>query len=214
MNTPQREAVVLLHGLWVGSWAMGILMRRLQRDGYHCYRLSYATVSHDLQQNAARLNEFLGSVKEPMVNFVAHSLGGVLVRALFHYYPDQRPGRIVMLGTPSQPSEAARRMSRLPLLRKLAGRSLAQFRREGAQWGSVPRTVGVVAGSLPIGAGVLVGGLPRPNDGAVRVEETRATDLADHIVLPVSHSGLLCLKSVYRQVLLFLKSGRFDHGDV
>ena len=211
MRESSREAVVLLHGLWMGKWTMALLRQRLQADGYACYGFSYATVRRDLQENAAALNQFLETVPETTVHFVAHSLGGLLLRALFHYFPHQRPGRLVMLGTPNQPSEAGRRLSRWPLVGPLVGRSLQQYQREGLQWTLTPRELGVIAGTFPIGVAMLTPGLPRPHDGAVTVVETRAKDMSDHRVLPVSHVGLLSLKSVYRHVLHFLRTGRFDH---
>ena len=53
--------------------------------------------------------------------------------------------------------------------------------------------------------------LPEPHDGAVAVEETRLPCARDHIVLPVSHSGMLLSQAVAEQAAAFLRDGRFAH---
>jgi hypothetical protein len=51
--------------------------------------------------------------------------------------------------------------------------------------------------------------LDGPNDGVARVEETRLPGMADHLVLPVSHTGMLFSAEVARQSAAFLRHGRF-----
>ena len=69
-------------------------------------------MGRDLQQNAAALQVFLRTLPAGTVHLVAFSLGGLVVRALFHFYPQQHPGRIVTLGTPHNGSLAAQRLVR------------------------------------------------------------------------------------------------------
>jgi hypothetical protein len=68
--------------------------------------------------------------------------------------------------------------------------------------------VGIIAGSLDIGTGWLLR-VPHPNDSLISVEETRCPGVNQHIVLPVSHTGLLVAPSVAKQVSTFLKTGHF-----
>jgi hypothetical protein len=44
----------------------------------------------------------------------------------------------------------------------------------------------------------------------VMVSETRLPGLADHIVLPVSHSAMLVDHTVARETVHFLRHGRFQ----
>jgi hypothetical protein len=70
--------------------------------------------------------------------------------------------------------------------------------------------VGAIAGSEPFGLGPLFVSLPPPSDGVVTVEETRIPGLRDHIVLPVSHTGMLLSDAVAHQLTAFLRDGRFE----
>jgi hypothetical protein len=54
--------------------------------------------------------------------------------------------------------------------------------------------------------------LPQPNDGAVTVAETRLPGLRDHLVLSVTHTGLLVSARVAREVCAFLTHGHFTHA--
>jgi len=51
--------------------------------------------------------------------------------------------------------------------------------------------------------------LPEENDGTVAVSETRMPGATDHIVLPVSHLGMLLSARVARETGSFLTQGRF-----
>ena len=72
---------------------------------------------------------------------------------------------------------------------------------------------GVQAFNLPrnaaFGLGPLFVSLPGENDGVVTVEETRIEGLRDHLVLPVSHTGMLMSEPVAAQTATFLESGGF-----
>jgi len=51
--------------------------------------------------------------------------------------------------------------------------------------------------------------------GGVRVgsvEETRLPGMRDHIVLNVSHSGMLVSRAVAHQISTFLHDGTFEHA--
>jgi hypothetical protein len=68
---------------------------------------------------------------------------------------------------------------------------------------------GAIAGTRRLGLASLVVRLPGPNDGIVRVEETRHPGLADHLVMPVAHSEMLVSRAVAAQAAAFLARGRF-----
>jgi len=206
----KSETVVLVHGLWMKGPEMFLLRRRLRRAGYRVYQFSYRSVVRELGENATRLWSFLQNVPGDRVHFVAHSLGGLVVRRLVHDYPELRPGRIVTLGTPHNGSYVAERMRHSGLLRRLLGGSLPALTGALYPW-EKRRELGSIAGTLGVGVGMLLRDLPRPNDGTVAAATTRLEGMADHIALKVSHMGLLFSREVATQVIVFLATGCFEH---
>jgi hypothetical protein len=57
-----------------------------------------------------------------------------------------------------------------------------------------------------------VGTGAEPSDGTVLVEETRLHGATDHVVMRVSHSGMLFSASVAKQAGVFLRTGRFERA--
>jgi hypothetical protein len=76
------------------------------------------------------------------------------------------------------------------------------------EWSGTP-ALGVFAGRIGVGVGRLLGGFDVPYDGTVAVVETRLAGIADHLVLPVSHSTLLFSREFARHAIEFLEHGRF-----
>jgi len=91
------------------------------------------------------------------------------------------------------------------------GRSVAQelLQPHERRWVQA-RPLGIIAGSQPIGVGQLLAGFAEENDGTVAVSETRMPGATDHIVLPVSHLGMLLSARVARETGSFLTAGRFS----
>lgn len=201
--------VILVHGIWLPGYEMALLQRRLRKRGYECHLFRYPSLRQSPRDNAAVLARFADRIDAPVLHFVGHSLGGLVIRHLFDYEP-QRPGRVVTLGTPHKPSHTAQLLYRAALL-PLLGMSIDQGIIGGSpHWvGSHP--LGSIAGSVGIGMGRLVPGLPKPNDGTVAVAETECPGMTDHITLPVTHTGMLFSKEVVEQIATFLREGYFRH---
>ena len=58
---------------------------------------------------------------------------------------------------------------------------------------------------------MLLGGVGGAGDGTVALRETHMPGLADHITLPVTHTGMLYSREVARQAAYFLRTGGFEH---
>ena len=203
--------MLLVHGIWANGLDMVLLKTRLERAGFATRMFTYPSVRTPPCDNAHNLQRLVGRIKSPVLHFVCHSLGGLIVRHLFHHYPEQRPGRVVTLGTPHTTSTAARQLSRLSTGRWLLGHSLEEGLLGGAPPWRNRHDLGVIAGRLRLGFGLFVPGIPQPSDGTVAVAETRLEGMADHIVLPVSHFGMLLSRQVVSQTRHFLEHGRFRH---
>ncbi|MDH3287666.1 MAG: alpha/beta hydrolase [Betaproteobacteria bacterium] len=204
------DTVVLVHGLWVHGIAMELMRRRVARAGYQALAYSYPSMRLTLNENAGRLARYLRELPASRLHLVGHSLGGLIVLKTIEQATALPPGRVVLAGTPFGESYAARRLERLPGGRTALGRSLPEWLEIAHSRPAPDREIGVIAGSSPFGLGRLVAPeLPRPNDGVVSVKETRLPGMRDHIVLPVSHSGMLVSRHVVRQICAFLRNGAF-----
>lgn len=206
-----QETVVLVHGLWLSGWSLYVLGQRLARYGFETCPFSYPSVSQNLLQNAERLQRFLVRLERPLVHLVGHSLGGIVIRALFHQHPAQPPGRIVTLGAPHGGSYPASVLVRTALGRKITGRSMQQLLAGmPTHWRPVDRDIGVIAGDISIGMGRLFPRFPRPNDGVVSAAEAQLPGATDITTLHVSHTAMVVSSQVAHQVCWFLKHGRFQ----
>ena len=204
-----KEMVVLVHGLRMPGWVMGLLALRLRRCGFDTMVFSYPSVRTSLAENALQLSRFVARIAAPRIHFVGHSLGGLLVLQMLARYPEPRTGRVVLAGSPYLGSVVGSRLARSAMGRRLIGRTLAQWLGQPAPVSTDRYAVGVIAGCRRWGMGALIGGVPRPNDGVVTVAETRLPNARDHIVVKVSHTGMLLSAPIARHICTFLQHGHF-----
>lgn len=206
-----RAEVIIVHGLWFGSWAMASLARKLEAADFRCRRYSYATTGTGLEQHAAELLKFARQSTADSVHFVAHSLGGLVTLRMLEAFDGVAQGRVVLLGSPLGGSVTARKAGKVPGADRLLG-DVRTALHEG--YGHIPpdRDTGMIAGTRSIGLGMLVGGVGGRGDGTVALSETHMPGLADHIELPVTHTGMLYSKKVAHQAAYFLRSGGFEHA--
>lgn len=206
----QRETVVLVHGLYVHGLWMRLLEHWLEQSGYHTVNYSYPTMTRSPAENADDLQVLLEALDAPVVHFLAHSMGGLVVRHLFHSYPKQRAGRVVTMGTPHQGSYAAQIMHGVGL-GFCVGRGLEGGLLGDAPAWAAPNPLGSIAGTLNVGFGLLFPGMAEPSDGLIAVVETRLAGMSDHISLPVSHMQMLVDPAAVAQACAFFVTGRFHH---
>lgn len=213
------ETIVFAHGIWMPGRIMAMLKYRLEREHGFAGRLfSYYAVQTDLDENAARLAEIVAAIPEGPVHLVGHSLGGVLALRMHALHPEAPPGRIVCLGSPLCGSRAAVGLGRYSWGQRMLGRTItAGVVDEAANCWGVPvterREVGIVAGTVAIGAGKLLAAFDEENDGTVAVSETRLPGAKDHLLMPVTHTGLVWSRDVAEQVAAFLRRGEFLRED-
>lgn len=205
---------MLLHGLGRSERVMRPLARRLEAEGYRALSLHYQSLRKPPEALVDDLGAMIAAccAAAPRVDFVAHSLGGILLRAYLAEHAPPNLGRVVMIGPPNRGSPLADVAARFWILRTLAGPTAVQL---GTGPESLPNRLpppsfplGVVAGSRslnPLGSW-LVGDA---DDGVVAVASTRLPGMADFLVLPESHNFLVRSKRTADEVTHFLRYGRF-----
>ena len=212
MREDAAHHVVYVHGLWMPGGESLLLAHRLAREfDLQVHAFPYSAATWSMEEITAQLQSFVGSLEVPAVHFVGHSLGGLVIYRFFERYPEQPPGRVVFLGTPCVESRAAVGAARLRFVSALMGPSVADellVPRERS-W-TFGRPLGLIAGSQSIGLGQFLAGFEEDCDGTVGVSETRLPGATDHVVLPVSHMGMLVSPRVARETGMFLTNGRFS----
>jgi pimeloyl-ACP methyl ester carboxylesterase len=210
---PGQEAVVLVHGLWVHGLVMELMRRRIARCGYRALAYSYPSMRLTVAENVERLLRYCRELAAPRVHLVGHSMGGLVVLHALEKAVGFMLGRVVLTAAPVAGSYAARRLARLPGGHTALGRCMPRWMEAAACAAGDGRDIGVIAGRRAIGLGCLVASdLPRPCDGVVSVAETRFPAMRDHIVLNVSHTGILFSRAAARQICAFLRDGQFVHN--
>ena len=206
-----REAVVLVHGLWMHGLIMRWLAKRLQEAGYLTREFSYHTVSHSVDENANALRNFIKDIDADRIHLVGHSLGGIVILHMLNRYPETVSGRVVLLGSPLRGSRVAAAMASKGLGR-LLGKSQDGGLVEPAEFGewNGRQELGLIAGTRAFGVGQVIHHLPRPHDGTVAVEETEISGARDRLLLPVTHTSMLFSKDVANAVRNFLRQGVFS----
>ena len=202
------ETVLLLHGLMMRGPMLLPLAGRLRRRGFRPLLFGYPTLWKTPSLAMDRLAMRLYELGEGPVHIVAHSLGGLIAIETLNRYQQLPRGRIVCLGSPIAGSSAARGLADKGM-GFAAGKS-GPLLRGGLIQLPERREIGAIAGSRSVGLGKYFGGLDGINDGTVGMWETRLPGLADHVVLPASHSGLIFSQRVADMAANFLETGRFQ----
>jgi pimeloyl-ACP methyl ester carboxylesterase len=209
------DTVVCVHGFWSHGTGMYLIKRRLENEyGMRALLFNYPSVRGSLDENADALAEFLRAEGADGAHLIGHSLGGVVTLRMLANHMNAPPGRVVCLGSPLTGSRAANFLSRQDWAEPIFGLSLSKgvVDEPASIWASdvcAARDVGVIAGSASIGLGQFVAEFEEDNDGTVAVSETKLPGARDHLIMPVSHNGMLLSGSVVDQAAAFLKRGEF-----
>jgi len=223
MPPTPSSTVVLLHGLGLGRWAMARLARALQREGHRVVNLGYASLRVPLEELATRwLPQQLAAHGVSLesgarVHVVTQSMGAIVLRGWLQHHgtPPLGLNRVVMIAPPNQGSTLVDRIGHGWLFRLLTG---VNGRRLGTgpdsyvcslgPWPAGPE-LGVIAGDRPA-TPLLARWTGSPGDGKVRVVDTRLDGMADHLVMPHSHTWIQYRTAVITQAIAFLSTGRFS----
>lgn len=199
-------AVLLVHGIWNAKAWLAPFALRLRREGLAPRLFGYDSVLREPERAGDRLIAHLR--RHPVELLVGHSLGGLVILEALRRAPELPVRRVVCLGSPLRGSGVATAIGGRPALSLLLGRSRGLLETGCAPWQG-PAAVGVVAGNLARGVGGWFTRMDGESDGTVSVAETRLPGLADHCIVPASHSGLILSADAARQAGHFLHHGRF-----
>lgn len=206
--------VILLHGLAKSDASMDKLETAVAGAGFTTVNVDYPSTDYPIEELAGRtiapaLDKCEG---QDEVNFVTHSMGGILVRQYLSRVPIGNLNHVVMLGPPNNGSEVVDRLGDFPGFHFMFGDAGLQL---GTGELSVPNKLGganfdlgIIAGTRSINL-ILSQMIPDADDGKVSVESTKLEGMNDHLEMPVTHVFMMKNDKVIAQVIHYLRHGRF-----
>ncbi len=213
------ECVVLLHGLARTANSMSELEQKLTAEGYYVANIDYPSRKGEIAVLAEiAVGDGLSQCHENAaapINFVTHSLGGILVRQYYKNHPLGKLKRVVMLAPPNGGSEVVDKLKNMPGYKLLNGPAGGQL---GTKSGDIPKALGPVNFELGVVAGtqsinlILSTFLPNPDDGKVSVASTQVEGMCGFIALPATHSFIMSNDQVITNVIHFLAYGEFKNN--
>ena len=204
-----------MHGLARTDNSMDKLQAALVKEDFTVINVRYESTKNTIETLApSAIDPALEKCGVGIgVNFVTHSMGGILVRQYLSQKPLPQLNKVVMLGPPNKGSEVVDVLGQFPGFHFVNGDAGLQL---GTGQSSVPNTLGAVDFDLGIIAGsrsinlILSAIIPGPDDGKVTIENTKIQGMTDHIEMPVTHSFMMRNEDVINQVIYYLRHGSFS----
>jgi hypothetical protein len=213
----RQEYVILLHGLCRSGRSMIPMGQALTTAGYKVINMEYPSRSASIEKLS---DDAIGRAvadcqrkNATTIDFVTHSLGGIMVRSYLARHAIPNLGRVVMLGPPNQGSEVVDKLGSWWLFRKINGPA-------GNELGTGPDSTPNRLGPANFCLGIIAGDrsinwinsllIPGPDDGKVSVERTKLAGMKDHIVIHATHPMLMRNRTVIKQTIYFIQQGTFE----
>ena len=215
---PSTENVILLHGLSRTSRSMDKMQRVLTQAGYTVWNVSYPsrtvpieTLADNAIGKALAVCRQNGATK---IDFVTHSMGGILVRSYLARHDLPELGRVVMLAPPNQGSEIVDKLGGLFLFKWIngpAGNELGTGKNSTPnQLGPAHFPLGIIAGDRSVNWINSLLLLPGRDDGKVSVNRAKLAGMGGFIVIHATHTFITYNNEAIQQTIQFLRTGKFN----
>jgi triacylglycerol lipase len=213
----KSENVILLHGICGTSHSMTKMQRALMNAGYTVWNVSYPSRTALIPKLADdAIGRALAECRRngaTRIDFVAHSMGGILVRSYLARHNVPELGRVVMLAPPNQGSEIVDKLGGLRLFKWINGPAGNEL---GTDKDSLPNQIGpanfplgIIAGDRSINWIASLFLIPGPDDGRVSVKRAGLDGMTDFIVIHATHPFIVRNNEAIRQTIAFLQNGKF-----
>lgn len=203
------QIVVLIHGLMRTTGSMSLLAAYLNKQGYQVYSYDYPSMKNTVHEHGVSLHQsiikLLAEHPDTKIDFVTHSMGGIIARdALSQLSPDQlkRIGCLIMLAPPNQGSALAKSLNRaLPMvswfIKPMA--DLSSDKSSYVHQVPVPRVkIGIIAGRY---------------DSKSPPAETRLQGQLEPVIVDSVHTFIMDNPQTRILVSRFLQKGSFAEQD-
>lgn len=206
-ENPNGEVVILVHGLFLGSFVMIPLAKKLAAKGFYTISYDYRTISKTTDLLGADLARFIEQTAEKnytKIHFVTHSMGGLLLRsALCKLSPETaaKIGRSVMLVPPNKGSDLARLATRIvPFAEKV----VAPIHDLSSAEDSFANTFPEPAKKFDIAV------IAASHDTKVKPSYTHLAAERAHIILRATHTFIVFMPRTAVLVYNYIATGNFQ----
>ena len=209
----EKQYIILLHGLSLTSHSMYAIQKHLSKLGYDVINIDYPSRKQTIDQLSDYLASKISQLAAYKINFITHSMGGILARRYLQKYPHDNLSRILFLAPPNKGSELTEHFENNFFYKWYLGPAWLELK--SAQYSYVNMMAsptydyGIIAGNQPIEQ-YYSKKLPLPNDGIISVQSTRLDNVKHHITLPCNHINILWRKQVLDQISFFIEHGSFN----
>lgn len=200
-----QEIIVLIHGLMRTSLSMWPLKIYLNKQGYLVYSYSYPSAKYSIQEHGVYLHQFIKNLLEKhpgvKINFITHSLGGIITReALSSLSAKQLKniGSLIMLAPPNQGSKLAKLSTEMFPMLTSPIKPLVELSSDQTSYVhhvSVPSIrIGIIAGRY---------------DAKVPPEFARLEGQNEPVIVNSNHTFIMNNAKTRQLIMSFLKKGVF-----
>jgi pimeloyl-ACP methyl ester carboxylesterase len=206
------KAVILAHGIIRSSKSFRGMRDELQKQGYLVIGFDYPSTQISITEAAQHLASVIESLEGiEQIDFVVHSMGGLVVRAYLAKHADKRIKRMVMMGVPNLGAKMADQLKKNPLYKLFYGPAgqqlvssddglIAKLPTPKFEFAIIAGGKGTINGYNPI--------IPGDDDGTVQVASTRLPGAADFMTVRCLHSFLMFNDEAVASTVRFLDTGR------
>lgn len=208
------DCVFLMHGILRPSSVMGELAENFYTAGYKTINVDYPSTTYNIDTltQMTLLTLVPEYCADQTVNFVGHSMGGIIIRNYLASNEVANLGSVVTIATPHKGSEVADFLNKFWVTRQLLGPALSDLMTgENSFTTALPTPdyeLGAIVGTrsfIPFFSYLL----PGPDDGEVSVESAKLEGAKDFIELPHSHTFITGARDTREEALKFIEFGEF-----
>ena len=215
--TQASYKVYLIHGYAGLGIELEEIHKAIEKAGYQGEVYTYPSLAVDVDSVGKSLFHKIQQEKIDTVSFVTHSMGGLVVRAMYKRINSLTAfpfiHRIVMIAPPNNGSPVADYFSQFSFLKFVVGPNVNNLTSNpvtGAGKYPVPSCeVGIIAGGMggKNGFNIFIKG---DNDGVLIPNQTSIGSEKDMVFVKAWHVGILFDKKAIKHVIHFLKNGSFQ----
>lgn len=208
----ESKKVILVHGFFKGRRDMDVLEKGLREAGFFPYTVDLPTTFGSLEEccNSMHIQIQEIACNSECLHYVAHSMGGLIVREYLRRYSQLQTGHCIFIATPHKGTKAAITSSKIPFYEEIFKpiKSLKKYYEAQSLGSTIKGKIGIISGTKNQDIIGKIFSEPE-SDGRVEIASTFSKDMEGLLKLPYQHKDIHRNKETLNAVINFLKHGHF-----